>query len=168
MAKAKMSEDKKIRLIYSIEIIVFAIIFTTIGVLKVVHVLPYKEIMRIIFNWVTVFGSLWPIADFIWLMCSKRRRKKNSILDKALLLPLAIYIFTYDLISLIGPKQSDNFYIYMVSGALFYVGVIYIFEGIYHYFRPIPSIINAIEEVKKANEEAAKEEQEQANEDEQK
>ena len=169
MAKAKMSDDVKVKLIYTIELLVFAVIFITIATLKLVRVLPYKELARIIFNWVTIFGGLWIITDFVWLMCSKRRRKKNSVLDKALVLPIGIYIITYDLICLIGPKRPDMFYIIMVSIVLYYAGVIYIFQAIYHYFRPIPSIVQAIEEVERRNAEAEKEEQaEEEKQDEQK
>ena len=157
MSRSKMPDDKKVKLIYSGEIFIFAIIFATIAILKMVGVLPYKEIIRIIFNWISLFGGLWLIADFIWLMCSKRRRKKNSVLDKALFLPLGIYIITYDLICLIGPKQDDKFYIFMISGALLYVSVVYIFEAIYHYFRPIPSIVSAIEQIQKEQEEQPEE-----------
>ena len=159
----------KVKLIYTIELLVFAVIFITIATLKLVRVLPYKELARIIFNWVTIFGGLWIIADFVWLMCSKRRRKKNCVLDKALVLPIGIYIITYDLICLIGPKRPDMFYIIMVSIVLYYAGVIYIFQAIYHYFRPIPSIVQAIEEVERRNAEAEKEEQaEEEKQDEQK
>ena len=160
MAKEKMSDEKKVKLIYSIEIGVFALIFFVLGVLKVLQIINTNMYVRIVFNWITLFGGAWMIADFIWVLCSKRRRAKNSLLDKALLVPLGIYLITYDLICLIGPTRDSSFYSYCMSAVFFYVGTVYTFEAIYHYWHPIPSILATIDKVEKAEQEEEKPQEE--------
>ena len=99
MAKEKMSIKKKTKLIYSIELLVFVAIFIVIATLEILGIIGKREIMLIIFNWVTIFGGTWLIVDFFWVLFSKKRRKKNSLLDKALVIPLGIYLITFDIIN---------------------------------------------------------------------
>lgn len=158
MAKQKMADDKKVKLIYSGELILFAVIFITLATLKILHILNTNPVVRVIFNWITLFGGTWMIVDFVWVLCSKKRRAKNSLLDKALFVPLGIYLITFDLISIVGPTRDKDFYMYFMVAAFYYIGVVYLFEGIYHYFRPIPSIVTAINQVEAANRAAEAEE----------
>ena len=150
-----MSDEKKIKLIYSLELLVFALVFLVLGILKVTQVLRTNSTVRTIFNWVTIFGGTWAIVDFVWVLCSKKRRKKNSLLDKALIVPLGIYIITYDLICIIGPTRDDSFYAYCMSAVFFYAVLIFTFQAIYHYWHPIPSIVEAINQAKEAENTAA-------------
>ncbi len=144
----KIDKEKKIKLIYSGELLLFAVIFLVFGILKITKVMGYSETRRIVFNWITIFGGAWGIADFIWAICSKKRQQRISMIDKILLLPLAIFIMTFDFISLIAKPASDNFYIYSVGAAFLYVAVIYTFESIYHYYKPIPGLLDDEEEPK--------------------
>lgn len=145
----KMSKETKIKLIYSGELLVFAIVFLVFGILKMTKVMGYSETRRIVFNWITIFGGAWGIADFIWAICSKKRQKRISMVDKILLVPLAVFIMTFDFISLIAKPSNDNFYIYCVGAAFLYVAVIYTFQSIYHFFKPIPGLFDDDEEEKK-------------------
>ena len=154
----KIDKEKKVKLIYSGELLLFAIIFLVFGILKITKVMGYSETRRIVFNWITIFGGAWGIADFIWAICSKKRQQRISMIDKVLLLPLAIFIMTFDFISLIAKPANDNFYIYCVGAAFLYVAVIYTFESIYHYYKPIPGLFDDEEESKV--EEPSKEESE--------
>ena len=154
----KIDKEKKVKLIYSGELLLFAIIFLVFGILKITKVMGYSETRRIVFNWITIFGGAWGIADFIWAICSKKRQQRISMIDKVLLLPLAIFIMTFDFISLIAKPANDNFYIYSVGAAFLYVAVIYAFESIYHYYKPIPGLFDDEEEQKV--EESSKEESE--------
>jgi len=144
----KLTEQQKTKLIYSLELGIFSIIFLVLGVLKITQVMPYKETRRIIFNWITLFGSLWGVADFIWAIASKKRRTRVCLLDKALILPLTFYIISFDLISLIKKPSNNGFYIYMIGFAFLYIAVIYSFQAIYHFYKPIPGLL---EENDKAN-----------------
>ena len=160
MAKEKMSIDKKNRLVYSLEMILFAVAFIVIATLEILNIIGKREVMLIIFNWVTIFGGVWMIVDFFWVMFSPKRRAKNSLLDKAMLIPLGIYFITFDLICFC---QLDfvtlEFRRRMMAIGFYYVGAVYLFQGIYHYFYPIRLIKLAI-----AEEEAlAKEKEEAAN-----
>ena len=144
-----MDPHKKIKLIYSAELLFFAIIFLVFGILKMTKVMGYNETRRIVFNWITMFGGLWGITDFVWGVASKKRRQRISLLDKALVLPLVLFIETFDFISLIAKPANDNFYIYSIGAAFLYISVIYIFQAIYHWFYPIPGLFDDEEEEKK-------------------
>lgn len=160
--KKKMSPVTKAKLIYLIELLVISIVFLVVAILEIVNVIRMKEIMLTIFNWLTLFGGLWMITDFVWTLVSKKRKAKASLLDKCLLLPLGIYLITFDLISLIGQiSKTDNydFYKYGISGVLFYVAIIYLFEAIYHWFHPIPGFIEQIQEEQEEQEEKEDEEE---------
>ena len=145
--KKKMDYVTKAKLIYSGELLFFSLIFLTIGILEMTGVLHIKDIVITIFNWVTLFGGTWVIVDFFWVLFSKKRRAKNSILDKACLLPAGIYLITFDLIALIGRiSKTDNYdyYRFGISSLLLYLGCVYIFQGIYHWFKPIPGLVEGI------------------------
>lgn len=144
----KLDPQKKMKLIYSGELLLFAVIFLVFAILKLT-VMEYKETRRIIFNWITIFGGTWGIIDLVWGLASKKRRQRISLLDKFLILPLALFIITFDFICLIGPKRADTFYVYCVSAAFFYISAIYLFEGIYHYYKPIPGLLDDDEEEEK-------------------
>ena len=144
-----MDPHKKIKLIYSGELLLFAVIFLVVAILKLTRVMGYNETRRIVFNWITIFGGLWGIIDFLWGALSKKRRTRICLLDKALLLPLVLFIETFDFISLIAKPANENFYIYSLGFAFIYVTIIYTFQAIYHYFYPIPGLFDDEEEEQK-------------------
>lgn len=144
--KNKMTDKQKAILIYSGEFILFAIIFLVLGTLKITQVMPYKEGRRIVFNWITLFAAIWPIADFIWALASKRRRQRICLLDKILTLPLPIFMIVFDLISLISKPENTFFYVASIAAAFYYVAVLYLVLGIYHYFKPIPELVKGYDE----------------------
>ena len=165
MAKKKMSDETKVKLIYTIELLIFAVVFIVVATLKITRVLNTRDVVRLIFNIITILGGTWMIVDFIWTLCSKKKRMKNSLLDKSLFLPLGIYLITFDIICLVNASlRTGDFFLYMTVGAFYYIAACYIFEAIYHFFKPIPSIVAAIEEVKRRNAEAELEEQQAENE----
>ena len=159
MAKEKMSLEKKTKLIYSGELMLFAILFLVLATLEILNVIGKRPIMLNIFNFVTAAGGTWMIVDFFWVLFSKKRRKKNSLLDKALLIPLGIYLITFDIIvftRMSAMWQDDSFNQFrrlMMGIAFYYIGGIFLFESIYHYFVPVPTLVEAIQEAYKAEQE---------------
>lgn len=145
----KLSKETKVKLIYSGELMVFAILFLVLGILKITGVMKYNETRRIVFNWITIFGGAWGIIDFLWAISSKKRQQRISLVDKFTLLPLAIFIIVYDLISFIVKPEPPTFYQAMLGSAFVYVGIVYIFQSIYHFYRPIPGLFDDDEEEKK-------------------
>ena len=150
-----MNEDKgfkKYKLIYSGELLFIATIFLVLGILKLTGVMTSKQPRMAIFNWITIVGGLWNIADFVWMLVSKKRRKKNCLLDKILNLPIALALIPFDIYFLINYPGPEFFSIY-VGSIFLYIFVNYAFQGIYHYFKPVPSLLIAYEEDKKQKEE---------------
>lgn len=168
--KQKMSAEKKTKLIYSGELILIAIIFIVIATLQILNVIGHREVMLIIFNWITIFGGTWIIVDFFWVLFSPKRRKKNSLLDKAMLVPFAIYIIIFDIMCFAKPSfVTMEFRRLMMAIGFYYLAAAYIFQGIYHYFRPIPALIAAIEEeVRNAEKKKLEEQQAEENKEEEK
>lgn len=150
-----MDELKKAKLIYSGELLLFTIVFIVLGVLMLLGILGNKDLFKQIFSWVTLFGSTWLIVDFFWVLLSKKRRAKNSLLDKALLLPSASCTIAFDIFCLInGPLNVNdlagvNLYGYYCGSLFMYFAAVYLFQAIYHYFYPIPGLL---EDDKKAEE----------------
>ena len=148
----KLDPRKKIKLIYSGELMLFAILFLVFGILRITQIMPYRETRRIVFNWITIFGAWWGIIDIVWALVSKKRKARVCLLDKFLLLPLSIFIITFDLISFIAKPTNDLFYIFSIGCAFLYISVIYLFQAIYHYYKPIPGLVDDLEEEQKTEE----------------
>lgn len=155
----KLTDEKKAILMYSGELLIFAIVFLVLSILKFTGIMGYNPTRGLIFNWITIVGAGWGIADFIWAICSKKRRQRICLLDKILVLPLTFFMVTYDLICFIAKPENESFYLTMIAIAFLYVAVIYTFEAVYHYFKPIPGLLEEIREEKeeKEKEEASKE-----------
>lgn len=145
--KKKMSVEQKSILAYSVELLIFSVVFITLGALKMTGIIGHNDTRRLVFNWITLVGGTIGIGDFIWFCFSKRRRARNFLPDKLAVLALAIFMITYDLICLIDGNPSEEFCKYMLGGAITYVGVVYLFQGIYHYFKPLPGYL---EDIRKA------------------
>lgn len=146
--KEKMDIETKAKLIYSIELGVFALIFITIAILKATGVIPTNPTRVLIFNWVTLFGGTWLVVDFMWAFLSQKRQKRVSLLDKILHLPAGFYLIAFDIICLLG-KQKDDFYRYGIPIVLGYLGLCYTFEAIYHFWHPIPGLLDSLKEEEK-------------------
>ena len=147
--KQKMDEFTKAKLIYTIEISIFALAFLVIAILQIVRVIKFGETHLRVINWITIFGASIGIIDFIWFLNSPVRRKKNSMLDKCLLVPLMIYILVFDIICFINYEnpQVDLAQI-MIPIALIYVSAVYTLEAVYHWYKPVPMLFEALEEEK--------------------
>ena len=145
--KKKLDALTKAKLIYSGELIIIAIVFLVVAILKSTNVIPYNATRHLVLNWITLFGGTWVIVDFVWALLSKKRRPRISLLDKALHLPAGIYLVTFDLFCIITRPDNPMIYRCGFPIAISYLCLCYIFEGIYHFYHPIPGILDAIVEV---------------------
>ena len=71
---------------------------------------------------------------------------------KSVMLPLALYVLTYDIMGFVmNPPIDTNyaFYRYGMSSVFLYIACVYIFEGIYHWFHPVPGLLDDLKEDKK-------------------
>ena len=147
--KKKMDEYTKAKLIYTIELSVFAVAFLVVAILQIVRIINFGETHLRVINWITVFGASIGLIDFVWFLKSPVRRKKNSMVDKCLLVPLMIYILTFDIICFINYANPQlELAQIMIPIALLYVTVVYTFEAIYHWYKPVPMLFEALEEEK--------------------
>ncbi len=97
------------------------------------------------------------ILTRVWILgtiFSKKRRAKNSLLDKILPLPAPATVVTVDIISLIiGLEASKDIHQVAVGIIFGYLSLVFLFFAFYRYKHPSPLMLEAIEEAKK--EEAA-------------
>ena len=160
--KKKMDFATKAKLIYSGELLLIAIAFIVVAILKLTDVFKYNETRSTIFNWITIFGGAWVIADLIWAIVDKKRQKRICLIDKIIHAPAGIYFIAFDLYCLIA-RPGELFYQRAIPVVLLYLAACYIFESIYHFKYPIPGLIEE-EEIKKDNpEDSSKEESEENN-----
>ncbi len=149
-------QTRKVKLIYSGELLIFAIVFLVIGILQLLAVIKLSVRFQLIFKILTLCGATWMVADFIWVLVSPKRKKKNCIMDKAMMLPLALYLYTFDIVGFIL-RPGYGYYQVGVPAVFIYICCVYTFQSIYHYFKPTPAILEAIAEIQKADEEETKE-----------
>ena len=140
-----MTIEKKNKLIYSGELVFFAIAFFVIGLLELLKVIVLSDRFQLIFKILTLVGATWLVVDFFWTLLNKKRRANNDLLDKIIMLPLAFYLYGYDIAGFVVARPYE-YYQVGVPIAFFYITCSYLFQGIYHYYKPIPLIVQAIEE----------------------
>ena len=149
-----MDPVKKYKLIYSGELFVIAIVAIVLGTLIWVRVLGKSDHFPYVYTILTLVGSAWIIADFIWASLSKKRRLRVSYLDKILNLPLGLGLIAFDIYSLVTGLSQDVYQAKYVAIFFLYIAVNYVFQGIYHYFKPIPGLLDALNEEEKEPQEA--------------
>lgn len=139
--KKKMDLMTKAKLIYSGELAVFALVFLVLAILEFTQVIKISERHHTIFNWVTIFGGSWLIADFVWALLDKKRQKRIAMIDKIIHMPLGFYLISFDLFCLITKPSNQLVYQYGIPCALSYLFVCYTFEAIFHFKYPIPGLL---------------------------
>lgn len=173
MAKSKITPEKKMKLIYSGEFIVFSVIFLVIGFLKLFGIIGTNSTYRLVFSIITSCGALFIMGDFLFSLFNKKRRAKVCLLDKILNLPAGLYLAVYNVLSFLAIGKaivlSEEFYKISMAIVIFYLSGNYCFQGIYHYFNPTKEFLEALEADKqererKALEESQKEEPKQEDE----
>ena len=165
--KKNMDALTKAKLFYSGELLVFAIVFLVIAILKFVDVIHYNATRMTIFNWITIFGGTWMLVDFFWALFSKKRRPKIALIDKIIHLPIGLYLITFDLYCLISQTKDELFCRLGVAILLSYLFLCYTFEAIYHFFHPIPGLLDAVTEVEEDKPEETEPKEENNNEEKQ-
>ena len=150
MKKWKELDDlTKAKIIYSGELALFAILFAILGSLFLAGVILPSDWKK----WLVLvggsLGSVWCFADFIWILNSPKRRAKNCLLDKILLLPSAAASLGFNIffwIKLI-PFNSDydSLFAYFLGAIVLYFALISVFEAIYHWKHPIPGLLEESE-----------------------
>ena len=154
MAKQKLSEEAKVKLIYCGELALISVVVIVIGVLKLAGVIATKPTRLLVYNIITTLGGVWLITDLVWSLVSPKRRTKSCLMDKFMALPVGLYLLVFDTICFIHKAQGlepDDLLVKLSVGiVLLYIGAIYIFQAIFHYFHPVPQMLEAIEEAKQA------------------
>ena len=149
----------KAKLIYSGELAIFAVVFLVFAILKFTGVMGVNETRLRIFNWITLFGGSWIIADFVWAIFDKKRQKRIALIDKCIHLPAGLYLITFDLYCLIAKPAIDSPVCkYGVPIVLVYLCLCYTFEAIYHFKYPVPGIIDVVEQERTLSEQQTQEE----------
>ena len=131
--KKKIDELTKMKLIYSGELFLFAIVGAVLGTLFIVDVIHVKDWKKWVFTILTLIGGIYFVVDLIWSIVSKKKRKKVSLFDKITLAPSGLTLFCLDIYALINlikdptwTGANGNFFRYEIGIALCYIAIIYI------------------------------------------
>lgn len=149
--KKKLDDLTKAKLIYSGELLLFAVIFVVIGVLFITQIIAVKDYKKWLFPIITLLGAIWVLVEFIWALASPKKRAKVCLLDKILLLPSSLTFLVCDtyvlIVLMINPTTTelDVFFPLYIGITLCYLSAVYLFQGIYHYFKPLKLLVDAAE-----------------------
>lgn len=135
----KMDELTKAKLIYTIELVVFSIIFLVIGILNIIGVIVLKDWRITVVLYLTAIGGFIGLGDLIWVILSKKRRAKNSLLDKILIVPVGLFLSPLSIYQL--ATGTSSFLPWQIGSALCYFSLVYIVEAIYHWKHPVPGLL---------------------------
>ncbi len=161
--KPQINHDVKV---YTIELLVFVIIYLVLGILILTSVIPLHGTFRHILIYVSLVGVAWFVFDFFWTLFSKKRRKTSSLFDKALLLPAVIAVVVIDILTFtMGFEESNTLHVYFTGAFFCYLAFIFTIEAIYHLYHPLPFLLEEEEGEKKAKEAVASPAQEENEED---
>ncbi len=156
MEKQPMEPLKKVKLMLLVEYLIFAALFLVLGVLFLTDVIKVAEWKRYAFTYVTLVGGIWILTDFFWCLFSPKRKAKNSMVDKWIVLPVGFALVSFDIFAITQGCAESLPYRWFIGIDLCYLAAVYIFESIYHWKRPIPAVIEAAleDEEKKRTDEA--------------
>ena len=144
--KKPLDDLTKAKLIYSGELLAFSIAFLVLGILTLTKVIAPSETKINIITWFTLIGGTLLIANTVWFFVSEKKRKRGSLLDTLLLLPVPLMMIPLDIIHLTTKAVPDSAYSYIIGGLFLYITVIYVIEAIYHHFNPLPLLVEAAKE----------------------
>ena len=164
--KKKLDPETKIKLVYSAELAIIAIVVLVLGILKLVGVIQTKPTRLLVYNIITTIGAAWFIFEIIWYFVSPKKRARTCLMDKLMTLPLSGYLVYFDICCFIdkatGVETNDLFVRISIGAVLLYVAIIYSFQAIYHFKYPIPQVEEAIKEYYAAKEQEEEEERQKA------
>ncbi len=152
MEKKKLDPITKVKLILSIEYLIFVLVFLVLGILFLLDVIKVADWKRYAFTYVTLAGGVWITVDFFWTTFSAKRRAKNCLLDKILMLPVGLALVGFDIYAITQGCAETLPYRYVIGIDLCVIAAIFLFETIYHWFKPIPAVIEAALEDEKKEE----------------
>lgn len=151
MEKKKLDDYTKVKLIYSGELIFFAIVFLVLAILQTVQVIKLSERFLNIFKFVTLFGFAYFTYDIITTFAIKTKREKVCLVDKCSTIILPPYILTIDILLFTGNEFVWNNPRFFITPLFFYISLVYAFQGIYHWFKPLKELFEDEEKEKDAN-----------------
>lgn len=141
MPRKKIDELTKAKIIYTVELGLFAVVFLVLGILFIVGVIIANTWKQVLFLYATLIGGILLVADFLWATISRKRRKKVSLLDKSLLFPIALLLIAFDIYVLAVKLEDPLIFQYVIGADFLYLTVIYTVEAIYHWYHPVPGLL---------------------------
>ena len=149
MKKKKLDEFTKTKLIYSGELVLFAIVFLVLAILQTVGVINYSETFLNIFKFVTLIGVAYFVFDIVTTFTNKRKREKACLVDKFSTIIIPPYLLVVDILFLSNNEFIWNNPKFFITPLFFYISLVYAFQGIYHWFFPLKELFEDDEKEEK-------------------
>ena len=149
--RERMDDFTKMKLVFSGELLIFAVVFLVLGILRLTGVIQVADDWkRYLFPIITLCGCTWFVVDLIWALASKKHREKSSLVDKSLVVPSSILVIIFDIYVLIKDPLmvSKDFFRYFTGSLFCYFALVYVFLAIYHYYKPIKYLVKEYEKLK--------------------
>ena len=147
---------KKTILVYTIELLVFSVVFIVLGILELLGIIGNNLDWRTVFTYITLVGVVVFLGLTIWTFADPRRRAKAEIIDRVMLIPGPVAVLFLDIMTLVkgaGDEGVQMLHRYIIGIVFIYFGLCYIFQAVYHYFFPVKMLLEAEEEEKRKAEE---------------
>lgn len=135
----------KAKLIYSGELLAFSVLFAVLGTLILTGVIGVSDTKILILTILTLVGGPIIIFNFVHYCVSEKKRKKSSLLDILLLLPVPLAMIPIDIMRFCGMVPNEA-YPLIVGITFLYITIAYTAEAIYHWFVPLPLLVEAAKE----------------------
>lgn len=149
MEKKKLDEVTKTKLIYSGELLIFAIAFFVIGTLQAVGVMNMSEGFLNVFKFLTLAGVAYFIFDFVTTFTNQKKKANACWVDKFSTIIIPPYILVVDILLISNNEFVWSNYKLFICPLIYYLGAVYLFQAIYHWFVPLKALFEEDEEENK-------------------
>ena len=146
MEKKKLDDVTKTKLIYSGELLIFAIAFIVIGTLQAFGIMNMSEGFLNVFKFLTLVGVAYFIFDFVTTFTNKKKKENACWVDKFSTIILPPYILTIDILLISNNEYVWTNYKFFIVPLIYYLGAVYLFQAIYHWFVPLKALFEDEEE----------------------
>ena len=152
--KNRSPEFKKAIKVYTIELLVFSVVFIVLGILELLGIIGNNLDWRLVFTYITMVGIAIFIGINVWSFVDPKRRARVDVIDRVMLIPGPIAVLILDITTLVrgtGDPLVMDMHKYIIGIVFLYFGACYIFQAIYHYYFPSKMMLE-LEESAKAEE----------------
>lgn len=136
----KLDEITKLKLIYSGELVVFAIVFLVLGILQLTGVMSPSTKFLNVFKYITLIGAAYFLYDIVSAIMNPKKRAKVCWPDKISTCFIPPYLAVVDVFLFAKNEFVINNARLFIGPLFIAISLAYLFQGIYHWYKPLPEL----------------------------